>query len=305
MSREYAELGRLSGGHTDVVTAISFSPRATYLATAATDNRICIWEVSSRKLLHEYSGSNYALCLTWMPARENHLLCGMSDGYVISLSFSLKNIRARGLVLHSSAIEAIAVTGVRVASGSRREVRVWDWKAEGKGIQVTPCHIYEAHRRQGSWILHHEIEEPPTTSQEEEVSIAYLQWTTIRPVRLVVVYVEHGLRIFHARTWKCLLARLDDKPVARADLSKGDRLAVANPLSGFSIYSLKSGDLVRAFGHEVGQKRAPAVKFIESDKAIVGGSTVGEVNVWDIETGRKIQTLSHAGASYNLGGFLV
>ncbi len=54
---------------------------------------------------------------------------------------------------------------------------------------------------------------------------------------------------------------------------------------------------MRAFGQEVGQKRAFAVKFIESDKAIVGGSTVGEVNLWDIETGRKIQTLSHAGAA--------
>lgn len=56
---------------------------------------------------------------------------------------------------------------------------------------------------------------------------------------------------------------------------------------------------MRAFGHEVGQKRATGVKFIESDKAMVGGSTVGVVNVWDIETGRKIQTLTHAGALRN------
>lgn len=71
-----------------MITAIAFSPQATYLATAATDNKICIWEVASRKLLHEYFGSSYALCVTWMPVRENYLLCGMADGYVTSLSFS-------------------------------------------------------------------------------------------------------------------------------------------------------------------------------------------------------------------------
>ncbi len=95
MSREYAEFGRLAGGHNGVVTAITFSPRATYLATAATDNKICVWEVASRKLLHEYTGSNHALCLTWMPTGESHLLCGMSDGYVISLSFSQVSFAAQ------------------------------------------------------------------------------------------------------------------------------------------------------------------------------------------------------------------
>ena len=86
---------------------------------------------------------------------------------------------------------------------------------------------------------------------------------------------------------------------ARADVSaNGRHLTVANPSSGFAIYSLRSGDLVRAFGHEVGHKRATPVKFIESGKAIVGGSTVGEVNIWDIETGRKLQTIMHTGTPH-------
>ncbi len=80
----------------------------------------------------------------------------------------------------------------------------------------------------------------------------------------------------------------------------GDHLAIANPLSGFGLYSLKSGDLVRAFGQDVGYKRATPVKFIEFGKAIVGGSTVGEVNIWDIDTGRKIDTLLHTGAPIGL-----
>lgn len=153
MSRDYSELALLPGEHNGAVTAISFSPRAKYLATAATDNRICIWEVASRKLMSRYHGSSYALCLAWMPTSEDpsHLLCGMLDGYVVSLQFTpvgpfdsctlfsstssvivQKTICARGIVIHMSPVEAIAVLGTRIASGSRRELRIWDWQADGK-----------------------------------------------------------------------------------------------------------------------------------------------------------------------------
>ena len=93
MSREYSELARLEGGHNGAITAIAISPKATYLATASADNRVCIWELSSRKLLYEYLGSSYALCLAWIPAQEDQLLCGMLDGYVVSLSFGVVSAR--------------------------------------------------------------------------------------------------------------------------------------------------------------------------------------------------------------------
>lgn len=193
----------------------------------------------------------------------------------------------------------------------------------------------------GRWVLHHELEEPPKSSQEE-VSIAHLHWITAeRFIRLLVVYVDHGVRYdivsprqpgltSNGRRFKDLrcqdLEMFAGQTVRQANVSfafrchsipsnnayrsvafvcinsanadvsiDGKRLAIANPLSGFGIYTLHSGDLVRAFGHEVGHKRATPVKFIEFGKAIVGGSTVGEVNVWDIETGRKVQTITHTG----------
>ncbi|RPD62188.1 hypothetical protein L227DRAFT_609435 [Lentinus tigrinus ALCF2SS1-6] len=124
----------------------------------------------------------------------------------------------------------------------------------------------------------------------------YITMSTLTPLQAAALTL-----IFDARTWKCLQDKQHDKPIARADVSiDGERLALANPLSGFGIYSLKSGDLVRAFGHEVGHKRATPVKFIESGKAIVGGTTVGEVNIWDIETGRKVQTIMHADSDHRL-----
>ncbi len=88
MFAEYTELARLQGGHTGAITAISISPRGTYLATAGTDNKICVWELSSSKILHECHGNSYALSLAWISSCEDQLVCGMNDGYVISLSFS-------------------------------------------------------------------------------------------------------------------------------------------------------------------------------------------------------------------------
>ncbi|RDX40379.1 WD40 repeat-like protein [Lentinus brumalis] len=176
MSREYSELGRLQGGHSAAITAIAISPRATYLASAGLDNRVCVWELSSGKLLYEYNGSSAAVSLAWLPAGEDRILCSMLDGYVVSLSFSVAAITARGFVVHSEAVECLVIKGQRVASGAHREVRVWDWTTDGP------------------WTLHYEVEEP-LSHQHEEVLVTGLSWDdSTGKTRLVVAYLEHGIR---------------------------------------------------------------------------------------------------------------
>ena len=88
-------------------------------------------------------------------------------------------------------------------------------------------------------------------------------------------------------------------PSVRAHVSSdGQSLVASNLLTGFDLYDLDSGDLVRAFGHDVGDKRATPVKFTELDDAIVGGTTVGMMHVWDANTGRRVQTMLHSGGLY-------
>lgn len=88
MFREYSELCRLRGGHAEAITAVAISPLGAYVATAAADNKICIWEISSHKILHEIHGSSYAVSLVWAPSREDQIFCGMADGYVTFVRFS-------------------------------------------------------------------------------------------------------------------------------------------------------------------------------------------------------------------------
>ncbi len=79
---------------------------------------------------------------------------------------------------------------------------------------------------------------------------------------------------------------------------RGDHLVACDPITGFNLYSLKSGHLVRAFGHGFQGHRAALAKLIEAESgAIVGGTTVGEVTIWDVVTGRKVQNLHHQGGS--------
>ena len=61
---------------------------------------------------------------------------------------------------------------------------------------------------------------------------------------------------------------------------------------------LASGAPLCSFEHEVGDPRAVPVSFMHGGRAIVGGSVIGRVNVWDISLCKKIQVLSIPGASY-------
>ena len=83
----YFESGRLSDplGHYKGVTALSFSAHGSYLASAGLDNRICIWNPDTQKLLHSVEVSVAVLSLDWVQSGEDILVCGLGDGTIVSL----------------------------------------------------------------------------------------------------------------------------------------------------------------------------------------------------------------------------
>ncbi|KAI1783787.1 WD40-repeat-containing domain protein [Ganoderma leucocontextum] len=277
MSRAYSEQARLPEGHVATITAIAFSPKGRYLATAGLDGKICIWDISDCHLICVYQASSHGLSLSWVPRREDKVLVGMANGYVVSLSFSASVVKAHGIVIHNFPVECLAMDGTRVASGAHRELRVWDWQAEGPWYQCA------------------EVTEPSTESQDDqrEVLVTSVHWTKRQ---LVVSYLNHGIHIFDRQRWACLRVIEVDGQIVRGHMSSdGQSLVMSNLLTRFDLYDLISGDLIRAFGHDVGEKRAMPVKFTELDDVIVGGTTVGTMHAWDANTGRRVQTLVHSG----------
>ena len=83
---------------------------------------------------------------------------------------------------------------------------------------------------------------------------------------------------------------------AHASLSDdGELIAVSNLVSGFDIYSMESETTLYSFGHSVETRalRNTPVLFIHGGFALVGGSSQGNVHIWDIRSGRKLHSLLH------------
>ena len=62
-------------------------------------------------------------------------------------------------------------------------------------------------------------------------------------------------------------------------------------MKGFDVYRTDTEEPVASYEHEVGKPYTMPVLFIHGGRAIVGGSGVGQVHVWDIALG-KLQSLS-------------
>ncbi|RDX44266.1 WD40 repeat-like protein [Lentinus brumalis] len=273
--RKYAKKATLVNGHTSGITALAFSPGGTYLASAALDGFVCIWDVDACKLLYRYEGNSVVLSLAWAPSRENTVLFGTRNGHIGMLTIS-NDFSMRGFWAHDYPVESIAVKGNLVASGAFGELKVWQWQDLGK---------------REKFALVRELPEPPKTSHNEhqEVLVTSLHWTgTQERPQLMVTYMYHGVQLYDATTWQSVRTISCQGKIASASLSEdGALLAVSNLAQGFDVYRTDTGQPAGTFRHIVGKPQPTPVLFIHGGRAIVGGSTVGTVHVWDLEQGGR------------------
>ena len=75
-----------SEGHQDGITVLTFSPNGLLLASGGLDGRVCIWDMGNLKLQHVFSGKSAVLSLSWLEQSNEHLVCGMDDGTIASLT---------------------------------------------------------------------------------------------------------------------------------------------------------------------------------------------------------------------------
>ncbi|KAL7279728.1 hypothetical protein ACG7TL_006135 [Trametes sanguinea] len=112
---------------------------------------------------------------------------------------------------------------------------------------------------------------------------------------------EEGIFVYDTQEWT-MLHRIGDSGaglMASSSLSPdGSHIAVANLVNGFDIYDLEAGSLVLSLFHKVGKQYMVPVLYVHGGNAILGGSTVGYLDLWYVEgtLSRKMQTLSVPGA---------
>ncbi len=75
-------------GHAGGVAAVAFSPNGEHLASGGFDRRVCIWNVSDRRLIHTFHGASAALSLAWDPTETGTLVCGFEDGSIYAIHAS-------------------------------------------------------------------------------------------------------------------------------------------------------------------------------------------------------------------------
>lgn len=90
MRLQYQQSARLlePEGHTEAISAVSFSPTGSLLASASLDGKVCVWSASRHKLLYIFSGKSAVLSLIWIPPTDDHIVCGMEDGTIACLTIT-------------------------------------------------------------------------------------------------------------------------------------------------------------------------------------------------------------------------
>ena len=74
-------------------------------------------------------------------------------------------------------------------------------------------------------------------------------------------------------------------------------LAISNMSTGFDIYDLDSDEPVMSMTHAIRKQIGPPVLFVHGGQALLGGSSTGRVDLWDVDSGRRLHSLVHSGIS--------
>ncbi|KAH9896046.1 WD40-repeat-containing domain protein [Cubamyces lactineus] len=261
---KYRQVRTFSGTHTQGITQVSFSFDGVLLASSDLSGKMCIWHSESGDLLHVYAAGTSVLSLKWLDSVT--IMCGLADGTIVRLGFG-EEVHVDGKWCHAYPVEHLAVSGGMLASGAHNEVFVWD-------ISQGECSPFALRKL-----------EQPTASDDEEVLVTGLHWG-----------MNHG----RWRTLDILLITYMSQGVlASSSLSPdGSNIAVANMVNGFDVYDLDTGAVVLSLFHKVGKEYPVPVQYVHGGNAILGGSTVGMLDLWYVEgtLSRKMQTLS---AHYN------
>ncbi|CDO75320.1 hypothetical protein BN946_scf184517.g3 [Trametes cinnabarina] len=272
MVLRYEEVGQLSNGHDRGITKLAFSPSGSYISTAGLDGKTCVWDVDSTQLLYSFDGQSPVLSLLWVPPNEDTLVCGFLNGNIAVLQITAASLRVKECWAHAFPVECLAIRPIdnQLASGAHRELFIWLWNESAGRFQMSRD-ISGASKK--------------AHDDSNDVLITSVHWTESpqHANLLLVTYMHHGLVLLDAETWSRIRTIPLHGQIADASLSDdGQRLAISNVLRGFDIYSMQSGAPLCAIEHDNRGAYPIPVLFIHGGLALFGGSTTGELMIWDV-----------------------
>ncbi|KAI9057524.1 WD40 repeat-like protein [Trametes sanguinea] len=260
-----------------------FSYQGTYIATAGVnDCTVCVWRVRDLKRLCAVKTSKSILSIEWLPRREDAFVIGSQGGTVSTVHMRQETLHLKGFWAHRFPVEHLTASGPYLASAAKAEVMIW-LSDDG----------YE------SWKQVNDLPMPTSSSlnEDREILVTSLHWRSLGgSPALFVTYMYHGVCIFNAADWSILRHIPLPGVIAHSSVSPdGATIAISNMVSGFDLYDLTSQAVLRSFTHPVESLRAVPVLFVHGGHALLGGSTTGQIHLWNSHNGRVHQKFSLGG----------
>ena len=81
--------------------------------------------------------------------------------------------------------------------------------------------------------------------------------------------------------------------------SDGEILVASNLYDGFDCYTVKTQSLAHTFRTRIAQNIPLPVQFIHDDKALIFGSSCGDVTIWELDSHNWLDSLRHSGMYLN------
>ncbi|KAI6115438.1 WD40-repeat-containing domain protein [Pisolithus thermaeus] len=194
MPLQYKLYHHLKEEHEDTITSLAFSAHGTYLATGSLDGKLTLWSMLSGRKIHVIITRNNAiLSIIWIMPSENHLLCRLANGLVISIHIHDCQVSVTGFAAHSgSPVEYLATADHVVVTGAHSEVFLWSHEGTGRAFLYFLSMLDYA-----KWTQLAQILPPPSISvnHESKVVITSLAWAHMKYSErtLLVAYLHHGI----------------------------------------------------------------------------------------------------------------
>nr|VWO94124.1 G-protein comlpex beta subunit CpcB [Ganoderma boninense] len=283
----YAEYRAFPDVHSNTITHVAFNSDAKLLASASLDGNLFIWNVRSSSLSYHYFTGNSILSLIWADAER--VLCGLKDGSITCLVINCekKTLDVTGTWGHSYPVEVLALSKNRLASGAHQELFIWRWNYNA---------VMSYQEREVT------LTNPPELVPEKNVVVTALHWSANNDggsaSLLIVGYMHHGIRIFETQCWGEVRCIVVDELVGAAAVSPDHKfIAISDVFTGFRVYRLDTGVSLMHFEQEVTEARPVPVTWLHGGHAILGGSTVSDLNIWYVDASHSVVRLPVAGST--------
>ncbi|TDL19994.1 WD40 repeat-like protein [Rickenella mellea] len=287
-SLQYRPKVLLDSQHTDSVNALAFSRDGRYIASCGSDGLLIVWCIQSGEALHRVDATKESpgplLSLVWAQCGAENIISGSQDGSIITISLDNNMINSQGFVAHSKPVEYLSLWSSPdlMVSGAHNEVKVWRSGERDMWKEI--------------WL----VPEPAETaySSRMAVIVTSVHWLNVSSEdAIIVTYLYHGIVCWNTM---CSTARwtIPLPSCAASSFSAPYQSLVISTLSGhFDVYQIGTGVKICTFSTKQAAqaRKILPVLFIHEGQAVVSGSAVGQVKIWDPRKGEKIQTLKHSG----------